>query len=144
LLGLDQAHAEKAVRDAGLKPAVVTIDGLVEQKDKVIKAEPAEGSSVPKDSTVTISLSKGNQNKVPDVRGLDETTARQRLMAAGFTNIHTATNNDPPAGLAGKAILTTPQAGAVTKLIDPITIQMGAAAAPSPPPTKSPSPAASG
>jgi beta-lactam-binding protein with PASTA domain/predicted Ser/Thr protein kinase len=144
LLGLDQAHAEKAVRDAGLNPAVVKIDGLVDQKDKVIKAEPAEGTPIPKGQTVTISLSLGNQNKVPDVKGLDENTAKQRLAQAGFTNVRTAINNDPPAGYAGKAIVTTPQAGTVSKLSETITIQVGAAVAASPSATKSPSPSASG
>jgi serine/threonine-protein kinase len=110
----------------------------------VINTSPAEGSSVAKGSTVIIYLSKGNEAKVPDVRGLDPEAARAKLADAGFTNVKTSTNIDPPAGLAGKAILTTPQAGTLAKLSDVVTIQIGASTPSPPPSSKSPSPGASG
>jgi len=145
LIGLSQADAEKAVRDAGLTPSSQTVDGPVDQKGKVIQVDPAVGSSVAKGSTVRISISAGNQTKVPDVRGLDPDTAKARLRDAGFTNVKTTTNTAPPPGLEGKAILTTPSAGSLAKLTDLVTIQIGANTPPSSPPaSKSPSPGASG
>jgi eukaryotic-like serine/threonine-protein kinase len=144
LIGLTAAAAEEQIRQAGLTPSPQTVDGPVDQKGKVIQADPAPGTSVAKGSTVRISISAGNQNKVPDVKGLDPEAAKARLADAGFTNVHTAINTDPPPGLAGKAILTTPQAGALAKLTDQITIQVGATTPPSSAPPKSPSPSSSG
>jgi serine/threonine-protein kinase len=140
LLNLDRAQAERAITEKGLKFVEKTTDGLVDQKDKVVKADPTEGSSVAVGSTVTIYLSLGNQAKVPDVRGMDEATAKARLSDAGFSNFKTTTNPDPPAGLAGKAIGTTPSAGQQARLTDTITIQIGATAPPSSaPPSRAPS-----
>ncbi len=142
LLGMDRAQAEKAIRDRQLTPNVQTIDGPLDQKDKVIQVEPREGSVLPKGSPVTVYLSRGNEAKIPDVRGLDPVAAKAKLTDAGFTNVGTAINNDPPAGFAGKAILTTPSAGTLTKLSDRVTIQVGAQNAPTsvPPTSKSPTP----
>ncbi|OLB75311.1 MAG: serine/threonine protein kinase [Actinobacteria bacterium 13_2_20CM_2_71_6] len=145
LLGLDELNAKTALTNVGLTPKVETTDGLVSLKDKVVRSDPAESSAVAKGSVVTVYLSKGNQNKVPDVKGMDEATAKATLASAGFTNVRTAINTDPPPGLAGKAILTTPGANTVANLTDQVSIQIGANTPPTtPPPTKSPSPNPSG
>jgi serine/threonine-protein kinase len=144
LLNLDRDQAKQAITAAGLTYAEQIVDGLVELKDKVVKADPAVGSTVQVASTVTVYLSRGNQAKVPEVKGLDEASARARLTEAGFSNFRTTTNPDPPAGFAGKVIGTTPPSGSQAKTDAQIIILVGATAPPSTPPTsKSPSPSAS-
>ena len=141
LLGLSQQDAEDQVKAAGLNPASQTIDGPIDQKGKVIQADPQVGSNVARGTTVHIYVSAGNEAKVPEVRGLDPDAARAKLADAGFTNVGTALNTDPPPGLAGKAIVTTPGAGTLAKVGDRITIQIGANTPPSSaPPSKSSSP----
>ncbi|OLB64607.1 MAG: hypothetical protein AUI10_10290 [Actinobacteria bacterium 13_2_20CM_2_72_6] len=143
LLNLDREQAKRALTEKGLKYAENTVDGLVEQKDKVVKAEPTEGTNVAPGSTVTLSISAGNEAKVPNVSGLDEQTARERLSAAGFNQVKVQTNPQPPQGFAGKVISTTPKADSPARLSDTITIQVGAVTPSTPPTSKSPSPTAS-
>jgi serine/threonine-protein kinase len=143
LVGLDRQHAETQVRSAGLLPTVDYIDGLVSQKDHVASVEPAEGTTVPKGSTVKVHLSKGNQNAIPDLTGMTYEEARRTLSNLGFTNIRPPlTNINPPAGLAGKVTSQTPTKDTVIKLTDPISIVVGATAPSPPAPSASPSPSA--
>jgi beta-lactam-binding protein with PASTA domain/predicted Ser/Thr protein kinase len=141
LVGLTQSAAEKQLSDKGLTANVQMVDGLATDKDHVIGVDPAEGTNVNVGSSVTIRISKGNQAKVPDVKGQDEATAKQQLQEAGFTNFKTTTNPDPPPGFAGKVIGTTPGAGQQVKTDTQIIINVGASAPTQPssnPPTSKP------
>ncbi|MEV7883799.1 Stk1 family PASTA domain-containing Ser/Thr kinase [Streptomyces sp. NPDC002817] len=67
-------------------------DNLV---NKVISVDPTAGSSVDKNSTVTIHLGKKSEKaKVPNVVGRTVQQAKQILQAQGFTNIQFANGSD--------------------------------------------------
>lgn len=52
----------------------------------VVRQDPAPGTSVPRDSTVTVVISKGpDLVTIPDLTGMDYPTARAALEGAGFT-----------------------------------------------------------
>jgi serine/threonine-protein kinase len=66
-----------------------------EPKGTVVGQDPAGNSTAAKGSTVTLSVSKGPTTvEVPDVTGLDLSSARQTLRAAGFTVTVTVTDTD--------------------------------------------------
>jgi eukaryotic-like serine/threonine-protein kinase len=132
LVGLTRQQAEDQLRQAHLVPAVDFIDGLVSAKDHVVQVEPAENSPVAQGSTVKVHISKGNENTVPDLAGSSPEDAKRRLADLGFTNIRQSTNINPPAGMAGKVMYTTPGARSTPKLSDQITIVVGANEQPSP------------
>ncbi len=144
LKGLDQAHAETALRGAGLVPAVDRVDGLLADKDKVISAEPNEGTAVEKGATVKVHISKGNQNTVPNVSGIGLTAeqAKAKLADAGFRNIRQVSDNAAGPGEAGRVTGQFPSSSTVATMTDQVTIKVGAAVtnSPSGSPTSSPTP----
>lgn len=89
LLGLDQAAAEKAITDAGLKVGTVdTAASATVAQGKVISSDPSSGASVEKGSEVKLVVSAGPDTvAVPNVVGLSEDRARQTLKSAGFTSV---------------------------------------------------------
>jgi serine/threonine-protein kinase len=143
LMNLDQQHAENALRGAGLLASVGYKDGLVAQKDHVISVDPGEGTKVAKGSTVKVFLSNGQQNTVPDLTGMTFDEAKAKLRSLGFTSVKQSTNINPPANLAGKVVSTVPGAGTVAKVTETITLVIGATQ-PSPTPSNSPTPSATG
>jgi serine/threonine-protein kinase len=137
LNGLSQADAETALRTAKLVPKSVPTPGLRDAKGKVIAGSisPKEGSSVPLGSTVTIGISQGNQNVVPDLTGLTKDGATAKLNDLGFTKITFVERISPP-DQVGKVTGSDPNKDAVKLLTDPITVFLGKANQP----TNSPSP----
>ncbi len=108
--GKNQADAAAALQAAGLQPATQDVDGTQPQ-GTVVSTTPAGGQNVAPNSTVTMSVSKGNQQPtIPGVRGQSENQAKQTLKQAGFTNI---TVQDFPTDQAadGTAIGTNPGEG---------------------------------
>ncbi|MBR2188232.1 MAG: Stk1 family PASTA domain-containing Ser/Thr kinase [Eubacterium sp.] len=85
LAGKPQADAQKELEDLGLTTSVeLQSDGSVEV-GSVISTDPAEGSSVPANSTVKLYISRGeNTVTVPSLIGYDEATATQSLTHLGL------------------------------------------------------------
>ncbi len=82
--GKTQSQATAALKKAGFKVSVKTENSDTAKKGIVISQNP-NGGSIPKDSTVTITVSSGPATAlVPDVIGLTEAEARAKLVAAGF------------------------------------------------------------
>jgi serine/threonine-protein kinase len=87
LVGLSQADAERALRDAGLGVDV----GATEYSDTVASGlvasqDPDPGEHLKKGSTVTLHLSRGVRVVVmPDVAGKTEAEAKRLITAAGLT-----------------------------------------------------------
>ncbi|MDQ1683070.1 MAG: eukaryotic-like serine/threonine-protein kinase [Frankiaceae bacterium] len=82
MVGQSKDAASVALQTVGLKPkfVVVTSD---QPKDQVLSVQPLEGTKVGRGSTVTLTLSKG-QNTVPIVIGSNRVDATKTLQAAGF------------------------------------------------------------
>lgn len=86
--GKSQTQARHALRQVGLVAAVAYVHGQV-PFDQVVAQFPKPGASAKRGDRVRINVSLGPtpraQRAVPDVTSEDETSATQRLRAAGFT-----------------------------------------------------------
>ncbi|MDR0782787.1 MAG: Stk1 family PASTA domain-containing Ser/Thr kinase [Propionibacteriaceae bacterium] len=114
VLTMNQAEAVAKIEDAGLKANVIEDWGDDESIGKVISQVPGEGSSVARNSTVTIRISKGQQKfPIPDVKGQLCTDAMETLRQT-FSNVE---QKDAPAGSegpndkAGHVVSTDPASG---------------------------------
>jgi eukaryotic-like serine/threonine-protein kinase len=108
--GKSQADAAAALQAAGLQPATQDVDGTQPQ-GTVVSTTPAGGQNVAPNSTVTMSVSKGNQQPaVPGVAGQSENQAKQTLKQAGFTNVTVQEVQTGQQG-DGKALGTNPGEG---------------------------------
>jgi serine/threonine-protein kinase len=89
LLNLDQAAAEKALTDKGLKVGDVSqAPSTTVPQGKVISSDPSSGASVATGTSVKLVISAGPDTvPVPNVVGLKEDKARDTLKQAGFTSV---------------------------------------------------------
>jgi serine/threonine-protein kinase len=96
VLGLSRESAEARLRDEGFGVAVEEQESDEPEGD-VIAQSPEGGSEVRRGETVTITVSTGRaQVSVPDVIGLSESQARNRLTGAGLQpSVQERTVTDP-------------------------------------------------
>ena len=86
---------------------------------QVIGTDPAAGTSAPRDSAVTVHVSKGPERiQVPNVVGMTVEAASQRLQATGF---QVAVPNYSP---GGKVKAQAPAAGNLAKRGDTVTLYL--------------------
>jgi eukaryotic-like serine/threonine-protein kinase len=84
--GLSQASAESRLRDAHLEAQVDEQESETVPEGDVISQDPAAGTDVTRNSTVTIAVSTGKpQVTVPDVVGMKEAKASSTLSRSGLT-----------------------------------------------------------
>jgi serine/threonine-protein kinase len=84
--GLSQASAEARLRDAHLEAQVDEQESETVPEGDVISQDPAAGTDVARNSSVTIAVSTGKpQVTVPDVVGMKEAKANSALSRAGLT-----------------------------------------------------------
>jgi serine/threonine-protein kinase len=85
LINKTRADAEKAITDAGLKVQVEEQDNAQYEVGKVFRQDPAGGTKVARDSTVRLTVSKGNSSiAVKSVIGSLADDAEQALRSQGF------------------------------------------------------------
>ena len=85
VVGASQSDAEKQLQDAGFKTKVAQEFSDTVKKGTVISTTPAVGTLVERGTTVTLTVSKGQeQAAVPDVNGETEDNARSAIEAAGL------------------------------------------------------------
>ena len=87
LTGKDISDAEQILFDMGLDYTVRTQDEENVPVDQVIKTDPPAGTQIEKKTQIVLYVSRGQTlsiSKVPSVVGLDQTTARGKLEAAGL------------------------------------------------------------
>src|SRR5439155_23161268 len=108
-------------------------------KDTVVGENAASGTSQPKGSTITLSISKGPKTSaVPDVASTDRATAIATLKASGFkAHVQRVDTSDPTQD--GIVLSQNPRGGTQAKPGATITIAVGHYSAP-PPPTTQPTP----
>jgi eukaryotic-like serine/threonine-protein kinase len=133
VIGQTRSQARASLEDAHLTPVFQPVESD-QPKGTVVDTDPAAGEQVPRDTQVTVSISRGPQ-KVPNVVGLTQAEAEQKLRDAGFTPSASPDNSstEPKGTVTGQ----TPDAGQ--------TLQQGAtvfitvsAFEPSSPPTSPP------
>jgi serine/threonine-protein kinase len=90
VVGLPVERARGNLTSAGFTN--VTIDNVPDlaPAGQVIGVDPAENAAVAPDTAITLQVSQGTA-PLPDVAGLTEQEAVDRLAAAGFTNVEVAT-----------------------------------------------------
>jgi serine/threonine-protein kinase len=127
--GQDEATAQQTLSNAGFEVKTADVDGGGAQ-GSVLGTDPPAGTSVPKGTTVTLQLSKGNQSAtVPNVQKMSPSDARNALNAAGYTNIVTRNQNigSNHPDFDGKAIGTNPGVGTQADPSQQITLFIGKA-----------------
>lgn len=136
----DADSAEKLLADAGFQVERQENDNEA-AAGTVLNTNPPAGTSLPKGSTVTLIISRG-QVAVPNVVGQDRDDAQKTLEDAGFTvNITEDANADEP---NGRVISQNPGSGTQVSPGAEITITVSTNddddESPSPSPPRSPSP----
>ncbi|WP_134324168.1 Stk1 family PASTA domain-containing Ser/Thr kinase [Cumulibacter soli] len=141
VVGMAQADAEKALKDAGLQVSAQTQDSK-EAAGTVIAADQESGTKVDQSTTVTITVSTGNV-EVPDVRGMSQDEAVAALNEAGFENVaaNPASEADSKDHDPGTVVDQAPvgEAASVDTQIE-LTIAQEVTETSSPPPSNSESP----
>jgi eukaryotic-like serine/threonine-protein kinase len=114
-------------------------------EDEVIALDPPEGTSVQKNSQVTVTVSRGNIKEVPRVVDLSQEDAEEALDEAGFRNVRVLEGDEVDPENAGIVTEQNPRAGQKVPTGNRITIivsQPRDEEPTAPPTTPSPSPSA--
>jgi beta-lactam-binding protein with PASTA domain/tRNA A-37 threonylcarbamoyl transferase component Bud32 len=124
VIGLDQDTADTQIRDAGLKPHFQKQESS-QPKGQVIDQSPSGGSSVRRNSTVTVVVSSGlGKVLVPNVVGESRDQATADLRAAGLAaRVVKRTTTDPNAD--DQVIAQDPSAGTKLPRGEAVTISIG-------------------
>lgn len=125
------ADAPTVLASAGLRVGEVTVRDEAAVAGTVLESIPGAGSSVPRDSAVTLVVASGS-NTVPEVSGMDAATATSHLRAAGFATTVVAVVSERPEGLV---VALEPAAGSSVVLGSAVRVLVARAPAPSPTPT---------
>jgi eukaryotic-like serine/threonine-protein kinase len=97
VVGQSKDTAKSNLEAIGLAVNLVEVDS-VEPKDEVVAQDPKSGAKINKGAPVTLSVSKGNQIAMPELRGLTAQQARNRLQQLGWTGLFDESDvatNDP-------------------------------------------------
>ncbi len=126
LVGLSQDEATKALEKKGLKIKVAAEEESTKyEKGIVLKQKTAEGTKVPKGATIQVIISSGKAEEIviPDVSGMSEDEAKQKLKDAGFkkTDSSYEYSADVP---EGDVIGTTPEIGSKATANTTITVKV--------------------
>jgi serine/threonine-protein kinase len=133
VIGDPKEQARQTLADAGFNP-ILKVRESDEPKGQVLQTDPAPGDNVPQGSDVTVYFSAG-PHKVPDVVGLQQDVAEQKIRDAGFDPFVTQeTNTTEP---KGTVIDQRPGGGDTATQGSTVTIVVSAY---EPSPTESPTP----
>ena len=119
LVGLSLDEARNALIDAGLQLGEARRVPSEENRNTVTAANPAEGSTVPKDSRVNLQVASGD-NEVPNVQGRTAEEARSILQEAGF-QVEEREREDGSVA-AGTVVDQTPKGGRNARLDSTVRI----------------------
>jgi serine/threonine-protein kinase len=111
---MTRTDAEQKLDAVHLKMNGVIDNDSDKPKDQATKQDPGADDSVPEESTVKVSFSAGPKSgSVPDVKGLSQKLAKEKLIAEGFTvseDVRTENSKDVP---TDDVTRTDPKAGSV-------------------------------
>ncbi|MBQ8198572.1 MAG: Stk1 family PASTA domain-containing Ser/Thr kinase [Lachnospiraceae bacterium] len=86
--GQDEMTAKSALEALGFKVTVTTASSDTVEAGKVVSQDPVAGSKAEEGATITLTVSSGPEIvkvKVPDLRGMSETAAKEKLTEVGLT-----------------------------------------------------------
>jgi serine/threonine protein kinase/beta-lactam-binding protein with PASTA domain len=132
LVGLNQAAAGDALRAVKLNPRFSQEYDNTAPSNTVLRADPAEGTTLSPNATVSVVLSKGRP-QVPDIRpGTALPDAQQAIKAAQLTPVRGTDDFDAEVP-QGAVIRTTPAAGSQLTIGGQVTIIVSKGPIPLPP-----------
>ncbi|MCF7551906.1 Stk1 family PASTA domain-containing Ser/Thr kinase [Pseudonocardia sp. WMMC193] len=95
------------------------------QQGTVVQTNPSAGTRVAPGTTITLSLSRGNQVQVPNVVGKSASEAVQELNAAGLRNYNLTGQQVQDQSQNNVVISTSPSAGSSMDPDDEVTVVVG-------------------
>ncbi len=112
LVGADLQAAKDAITEAGLQWELGDDEPSdTVEKGKVSSVSPKEGSAIEAGGTVTIHVSAGAAEvQVPDLTGMNQNQARDKLSSVGLT-VGTVTSVDDPSQPKDRIVSTDPATG---------------------------------
>jgi beta-lactam-binding protein with PASTA domain/predicted Ser/Thr protein kinase len=124
LAGLNETAAQAALSRVQLKSQVQNKPSATVAKGQVIGQDPAAGTQVAVQSSVTVDVSTGPDSAaIPNVVGFTQEAATTALQGAGFS-VGTIQQVDDNAQPKGNVLGTDPAIGAVTPFSTPITLKV--------------------
>jgi beta-lactam-binding protein with PASTA domain/tRNA A-37 threonylcarbamoyl transferase component Bud32 len=138
VVGFDQDAAVARLRDQGLS-VIVHERASSEPEGTVVGQTPAAGQQVDEGSSITLLVSNGRLQKVPDVIGLSQSRAESEIRDAGFSPEIRMKSVDSPDS-DGRVISQTPPGGKERTKGDAVVITVGSFT----PPAATPPPATPG
>ncbi|WP_433784794.1 Stk1 family PASTA domain-containing Ser/Thr kinase [Actinomycetospora sp. CA-101289] len=128
VVGQDRATAIRTLEGVGLRVTTTEVDDA-RAAGTVVDTSPGSGSTVPRNSQITLEVSRGNQLSVPSIVGRTPSEAASALSSAGFTGQLSQTSqqvSDP--SQVGKIISQNPTAGSEAGAGDTIQVVVGTGA----------------
>jgi eukaryotic-like serine/threonine-protein kinase len=125
VVGTNIDQAQRNITGARLTPQIQEVDSVA-AKGQVLKQDPAGGAEVKAGTTVTLTVSRGNQLEMPDLQGQTPTQAQNTLQRLGWTGtlrVATAPTNDPD--LVGRILRQDVPAGTGFARDQTITVTVG-------------------
>ncbi|MHA6759302.1 Stk1 family PASTA domain-containing Ser/Thr kinase [Streptacidiphilus sp. PAMC 29251] len=130
VLGQSRDTAVKTLQDDGLTVRVQQDFSSTVAKDLVISSDPAVGTRIRKDSTVTLDVSKGpNRPAVPSLAGLSQSDAEQAVKDAGLA-VGQLSKEGSDSVAKGDVIRSSPAAGSKQQPNTPIDLVISSGPAP--------------
>jgi serine/threonine-protein kinase len=137
--GATYENAKQQLEAAGFKVKKVEKDSA-DQEGIVLGVSPAEGTRVAEGAEVTLTVSKGNVSRVPNVVNSTVEDARKELRDAGY-DVDVEQGREVPAAEAGRVLSQNPRAGTNLAKGKTVTIVVSVPQAePTPSDTPSPTP----
>jgi eukaryotic-like serine/threonine-protein kinase len=124
VIGQPYESAASALQGAGFRVARRNVDSD-QPAGTVVDQQPAAGATAPRDTTVTLSVSRGpSEQQVPNVDGLSEEDARETIEESGFqVDVQREPTDDP--NLNGFVLRQDPPAGSRAPEGSTVTIVVG-------------------
>jgi beta-lactam-binding protein with PASTA domain len=138
VIGLQEAYATSILTGLKLKVRTESVDSS-KQEGEVVGVTPAEGETVAEGTEITLQVSKGNYEVVPDVRGYTEEFAKGILHNAGFAYVQPIPRPVDNPAEDGIVVGQSPEGGTEANPTFQVNIYIGDYT----PPQSSPSPSAS-
>ena len=124
LVGMTEAEAQETATQKGLGIKSLGEKPSDQPQGIIIEQEPAAGTYVEKNSTISYYVSSGPETiAIPEVAGLTQEEATTALNGAGFTNIRTENANSDVIP-RGSVISVSPNAGEMVMASSEITLQV--------------------
>lgn len=124
--GMEEGAASSAIRAAGFSVVVSYVNSSLVPQGRVVGQSPPGGTVMSTGSTVAITVSKGPAADVtvPNVVGMGEAAAKQKLSSSGFTyQVYARTVSDP--SLVGMVISQFPGGGSTAAPGSTVIIEVG-------------------